>query len=127
MNVDFYMDDHMTKCRWCQVNPGQYQIDLKKKYGFNLRKWCSNNIELLKNTPLKDRENQLDLIRKIRKITPVTLTPSDDHFRITCDWKCNDKITKKTILSDVFKLFDPLGFMYPITVTSKILLQEMWK
>ncbi|XP_050339525.1 uncharacterized protein LOC126765898 [Bactrocera neohumeralis] len=132
INVDFYMDDLMTggdNLDDVKLIQDNIKIILRK-YGFNLRKWCSNNIELLKNIPLEDRENQLDLNKENNnevKALGVTWTPFDDHFHITCNWKCNDKITKRTILSDVSKLFDPLGFVNPVTVTSKILLQEMWK
>ena len=35
--------------------------------------------------------------------------------------------TKRTFLSDVSKVFDPLGFCTPVTVRGKILLQKAWK
>ena len=35
--------------------------------------------------------------------------------------------TKRTLLSDVSKVFDPLGFCTPVTVRGKILLQRAWK
>ena len=36
-------------------------------------------------------------------------------------------ITKRTILSNSAKLFDPLGLVNPITVLFKIMLQELWQ
>lgn len=33
----------------------------------------------------------------------------------------------RTVLSDISKLYDPLGFLSPIIVRSKMFLQEMWK
>ncbi|CAB0029183.1 unnamed protein product [Trichogramma brassicae] len=35
-------------------------------------------------------------------------------------------VTKRGILSDVAKLFDPLGWLAPDIVTAKILLQDLW-
>src|SRR5205823_2305472 len=35
--------------------------------------------------------------------------------------------TKRQILSAIAKIFDPLGWLSPVTVRAKILLQELWK
>jgi hypothetical protein len=35
-------------------------------------------------------------------------------------------ITKRTILSTISKLFDPLGLIGPIITKAKILLQKLW-
>lgn len=36
-------------------------------------------------------------------------------------------ITKRSVLSIASKLFDPLGFIEPVTVKAKIMIQELWK
>ena len=38
-----------------------------------------------------------------------------------------DKISKRLVLSLSSKLYDPLGFVEPVTVKAKIMMQELWK
>jgi hypothetical protein len=35
--------------------------------------------------------------------------------------------TKRTVLSTIARTFDPLGWLSPVTVTPKILIQNFWK
>lgn len=37
-----------------------------------------------------------------------------------------DKISKRTILSQIQKIFDPMGFLSPATIIPKVLLQKLW-
>lgn len=37
------------------------------------------------------------------------------------------KLTKRSVLSIAAQLFDPLGFVEPFLVKSKILMQDLWK
>ena len=36
-------------------------------------------------------------------------------------------LTRRIVLSNVSKIFDPAGFLCPITLMSKLLLRESWK
>ncbi|RLU16083.1 hypothetical protein DMN91_011841 [Ooceraea biroi] len=37
-----------------------------------------------------------------------------------------DRLTKRLILSEVVQIFDPLGFVSPVVIRAKMLLQELW-
>lgn len=51
----------------------------------------------------------------------------DDTFRFKVQpSKRPSKLTKRTLLSDVAKLFDPIGFLAPVVINAKILLQSLW-
>ena len=38
----------------------------------------------------------------------------------------SDKITKRTILSEIARLYDPVGWLAPVLVSAKIMLQNLW-
>lgn len=38
-----------------------------------------------------------------------------------------DKLTKRTLLSAIMKIYDPMGILECVTVTMKLLFQDVWK
>lgn len=124
----FYMDDLMT---------GNEDIDKTKKMcaeirailksgGFEMQKWSSNSTEVLQYLQGEERIKEIKL-DKIIRILGLTWDRTDDIFKFTVhlpELKC--PITKRTILSDVARLFDPFGWLSPVIITAKILIQKLW-
>ncbi|KAL0883544.1 hypothetical protein ABMA27_015698 [Loxostege sticticalis] len=52
--------------------------------------------------------------------------PPEDVLQFSVDMDLNQPITKRTILSNSAKLFDPLGLLSPCTIIPKITLQKLW-
>ena len=51
-----------------------------------------------------------------------------DTFQFLC--KLNTEahiVSKRVILFEVAKLFDPLGFLSPVIVIAKLILQDLWQ
>lgn len=48
------------------------------------------------------------------------------HFN-TPRWTESDTVTKRTVLSYIAKLWDPLGLIGPVIVQAKLFVQELWK
>ncbi|XP_055591231.1 uncharacterized protein LOC129743272 [Uranotaenia lowii] len=134
LSEDFYMDDCLTgadtkeesikKC--CELNA------LLSSAKMLLRKYNSNNVEVLSVLPgeLRDDRISLELDASQTKIKTLGLiwdTQSDCfHFSVP-QWNSSTEINKRIILSDFARLFDPLGLVGPVMVQAKIFLQELWK
>ena len=52
--------------------------------------------------------------------------PNADHFQFFSNFDNRGSITKRQLLSDTAKLFDPVGWFGPIVIKFKILLQKLW-
>ncbi|XP_046145612.1 uncharacterized protein LOC123988898 [Osmia bicornis bicornis] len=96
--------------------------------GFPLQKWTSNCPELLKvlSEDGDAPHSTLDFSDIATKILGLSWQPRADHFWFSAARTFRDTVTKRAILSEVARLFDPLGFLAPLTIRAKILLQELW-
>ena len=105
-------------------------IALLNKGQFKLSKWASNNSELLTDVPESDTINQpVPMISKddpTLKILGLQWNPKSDSFMYNLEIpsKLN---TKRAILSNIAKIYDPLGFLAPVVLQMKIYMQELWK
>ncbi|XP_055848408.1 uncharacterized protein LOC129913631 [Episyrphus balteatus] len=135
VHEDFYMDDVMTGAHTIdEARAIQKElVELMQAGGFNLRKWTSNNQELLRCIPLEQRElGIIELVENEEKTTIKTLginwNPATDTFHFKVSIK-NDstKLTKRIILSKAAQIFDPLGWITPVTLRAKLIIQKLWK
>lgn len=95
--------------------------------GFPLQKWASNNKELLNNLSVAPENSSSVQIEESRiKILGLCWQPSTDTFHFFSCPSIKKKITKRTVLSEISQLFDPLGLLTPVLVKAKIFLQELW-
>ncbi|XP_037813774.1 uncharacterized protein LOC119604939 [Lucilia sericata] len=99
--------------------------------GFVLRKWTANHIRLLEDLP---RENLLDadFLKFSDASTTKTLglrwnAETDSfYFRLILQPR-RDIVTKRAVLSEIAKLFDPAGWLSPKIIVAKIIMQQIWK
>ncbi|XP_046142527.1 uncharacterized protein LOC123987999 [Osmia bicornis bicornis] len=105
-------------------------IDLLKSAGVELDKWAANHADLLPgNTQQSGTEDSKSIgIDESVKTLGVQWNPNRDEFRFTTlDFKgLTGAVTKRSVLSNIARLFDPLGWLAPITITAKILMQDLW-
>nr|CAH7732585.1 unnamed protein product [Callosobruchus chinensis] len=127
---DFYVDDLITG-----ANDIESTINLKHdisilldSYGFPLRKWLSNSPHILEDSI--DNDNCYIMSDDdTRKTLGLLWCCTSD----TLEYRVNEKdfalprLSKRTMLSAISKIFDPLGIISPVIITVKILIQELWQ
>ncbi|KAG7188150.1 hypothetical protein KM043_013369 [Ampulex compressa] len=127
---DFYVDDILTGADSLQQARliREQVISVLKRGSFTLSKWLSNSPKLLDsdqdtNTQTVDFNKDLE-----SRILGIRWNPTSDcfHFLIKEERPVNS-VTKRTILSDIARIFDPLGFVGPSVIISKLIIQELWQ
>ncbi|XP_063378884.1 uncharacterized protein LOC134665822 isoform X2 [Cydia fagiglandana] len=108
----------------------QQLVEILSSAQLHLRKWTSNSPEFLGSLPgselysdqLHNFENVHDLSLKILGLSWL---PKEDTF--TFKTSLNDcRCTKRSILSDIARIFDPLGLLSPVVFFAKYLIQLLW-
>ncbi|XP_062703581.1 uncharacterized protein LOC134286035 [Aedes albopictus] len=134
LRKDFYVDDMLSGVD--DIEEGKtlvgQMVELLQSAGFSLRKWNSNSKELLSAVPegLRDERSILEVDSSTAAVKTLGLTwePSTDCFRFSSPvWNEVAEITKRCVLSDASRLFDPLGLVGPVIIQAKIFLQDLWK
>lgn len=108
----------------------QKRVELTKllsSAGISLDKWAATHTELLPPEALPGSSKQIDDDKSVKTLG-VHWCPALDQFRfdITDIAKLSVASTKRAILSNIARLFDPLGWLAPVTVSAKILMQDLW-
>ncbi|XP_011503659.1 PREDICTED: uncharacterized protein LOC105366798 [Ceratosolen solmsi marchali] len=96
--------------------------------GFPLAKWHSSHRDILTAINAdKTQDSVIEFDDCKTKILGLQWSPQEDKFTfltmVSADMDC---FTKRKILSDIAKIFDPLGFVSPVVIKAKLLLQELW-
>ncbi|XP_053686149.1 uncharacterized protein LOC128735691 [Sabethes cyaneus] len=130
---DFYIDDVLSGAN-TESEAISLRKDLQKilaKGGFDIRKWCSNSEVMLAEIPEGEREKllQIDDANNTVKTLGLQWDTRNDQFRYffqSVEYNVPVPITKRYVLSQISKLFDPLGFVSPVIVKAKVLMQTLW-
>jgi len=130
--MDFYVDDLLNGRDSIEENLSALRelMIITKEGGFNLRKWSSYHEEILKNIPteLQGAGNVHIKLNECIKTLGILYNPKEDTFEFDVDKLqiATGQSTKRSLLADSSKLFDPVGWLAPITISTKILMQETW-
>ena len=128
---DFYVDDGLKSVSTEKeaINLVRKSKDLCAKGGLRLHKFISNSKTVLESIPKEDHAagvKDLDLLHDAlpleRALGVQWCIESDTfQFRITLSDK---PLTRRGILSTLCSVYDPLGFVAPVILAGKMILQE---
>lgn len=131
LKTDTYVDDVITGADNLEEAFELYAqlFNLLKCGNFNLRKWIMNCNELLELIPVEYREyseffdfNKTNTVKALGLQWNIT----DDCFSFKINIDANYNVTKRSLVSDAAKLYDPLGWLAPYTILAKIEFQDLW-
>ena len=126
---NFYVDDLLAGADSVKEAAEIYQevSSVLMSYGMPLRKWASNNECLIDS--IKGDNNGCEFLTNPES-TVKTLGIKWDRQKDTLSFKVklqkHQTITKRSLLSEIASIYDPLGFAAPVTITAKRLYQEVW-
>ena len=128
LTENMYMDNVVTGTN-CDDKASEY-YSLSRSYlqeaGMNLRQWTSNS------TALNRRAQEDAHAAQTTTILGLTWNSTNDMLFLSLEKMIRKseaitKLTKRSTISFTSKLFDPLGYVEPITVKAKIIIQDLWK
>ncbi|XP_025192641.1 uncharacterized protein LOC112592702 [Melanaphis sacchari] len=132
ISQDFYVDDLISGGESIEAVHQIYNQlhSTLMQYGFPLRKWCSSARELFDLIPQQQSDSNF-FINMSEDDTIGTLgllwQPASDSFLFMVkQWCPQARMTKRTLLSDISKVFDPIGLVSPVLIRGKIFLQQLW-
>ncbi|XP_017463308.1 PREDICTED: uncharacterized protein LOC108356720, partial [Rhagoletis zephyria] len=101
-----------------------------KSAGFPLKKMTANHKDILQNIPTSDRL-EADFLQfqdsSSTKTLGIKWNALNDEFSYSIDPLPDSNVATKTqIFSSVAKLFDPAGWLTPMMIQAKMLLQQLW-
>ena len=89
-----------------------------------LKEWISNSTEL---QTLVSNYGVGGELKDLNKVLGLGWKIEEDSLRLVGAVSPPKGVTKREILSCISRIFDPLGYMLPVTIKSRILLQEIWR
>lgn len=130
---DFYMDDLMTGS---ETEEGCLRLhreiaNILESAKLPLRKWCSNP-SYIREQFGKGNEDPFFSLEIDKEDTVKSLglcwKPVADEFRFNISKnKERRQLTKRILLSDLNRVFDPSGFLTPVLIKGKIFLKQLWQ
>ncbi|CAG4952078.1 unnamed protein product [Colias eurytheme] len=128
VNTSFYMDDllHGHHDLQSAMRLKADLIALLRCGGFNLRKWSSNRLEMEESYLSGDDQTYIFKHQESTKALGLQWHSREDQFSFHLKTESPTKLTKRTLLSSISKIFDPLGWLSPATTNLKLLFQEVW-
>ncbi|XP_061728871.1 uncharacterized protein LOC133533829 [Cydia pomonella] len=129
---DFYMDDLMSGQDNVEdaVDVAKNVAKTLKNGGFDLQKWSSNSTNFLKQFPPDERNSNVNMDINLDgtvRALGITWNMGEDSFQYKLELPQQPStITKRNILAETQKLFDPLGWLAPSIIQAKMLIQKLW-
>uniref|UniRef100_A0A8D8WGD5 Integrase catalytic domain-containing protein n=1 Tax=Cacopsylla melanoneura TaxID=428564 RepID=A0A8D8WGD5_9HEMI len=124
---NIYVDDVVVGCNSIpEARDLRQQLSgLLAAGGFELRKWSSSHPEVLDDLSLDLLDNPHPMGGTQTRILGIQYDSTEDVFSYHVS-PIDTCITKRQVLSQIARIFDLPGFLGPVVVWMKILMQKLW-
>ena len=126
---NFYVDDCLFSVSSVEAISAQRSLcELLRRRGFHLRKWLSNNEQVIKAIPTSERDRLVNNYfldaSSHEQVLGVNWDIKKDQFTFFINLPHNP-FTKRGVLSTIARLYDPLSFVSPVVLEAKVFLQGL--
>lgn len=135
-----YVDDYVSSFATPEdaTRITEQVIELHRRGGFHLRGIVSSDANVQRRFNGDETPNQpvsMEPVSTDQKILGMSWDTGDDSFRFQTRFvrvrpdvvDGTKRPTKREILSTAMSIFDPFGLLADFVITSKVLLQELWR
>ena len=129
---DFYVDDLLTGVQTPQeaIKLRQDLQSLLSKGNMKICKWDSNSPIVLDSIPqeLCETNSHIQVENSVVSKALGVSWDSQSDVMLFSGYQFPElvRVTKRTVLSEMSRVFDPLGWLSPLTVTVKAFFQKLW-
>ena len=132
VRLDFYMDDGLTSVGTVEeaVSLIERSRALCSKAGLRLHKFVANKMEVLDSIPESERAKSLKSVDlhvdplPLERALGVIWCLERDVFSFRIELK-DCPLTRRGILSTICSIFDPIGYVAPVLLEGKRILQQL--
>ena len=126
--ANLYVDNVVSGCSTVPDALEYYQSarNLMSNAHFNLRSWASNSSEVrtrAQQDGVADKAALTNVLGLLWDTAQDTLQLADKSFLSLEELRP----TKKAVLQDLSRVFDPLGAFTPVTISAKLFMQQLWQ
>lgn len=128
IKTSFYVDDLLyggDTIAECQTLVRQIK-DTLQAGKMPLTKWTTNNSAVLSSIPAEERIEAYSKEGNKWKVLGLPYSSTTDSYSINVPEQINPTFTKRGLLSLAASLFDPLGWILPVIMRFRLLLQLLW-
>ncbi|XP_073821599.1 uncharacterized protein [Musca autumnalis] len=132
LKTSMYVDDALVGAHdiHSAIETRKQLVEALRSAGFIMRKWTSNTKKILKGIPGEDLLHA-DFLNfdehSAAKTLGIRWNALDDEFYFsTCNLPDAESYSKREVFSQISKLFDPAGWLAPIIIMAKIIMQKIW-
>ena len=128
MPLNLYVDNIVTGCQSADETIQYYHSarSIMKEAHFNLRSWASNSrdiVDLASKDRVTDNSNPVNVLglRWETQTDVLSLTTKSPLPATT------SLVTKRDVLRESSKVYDPLGMLSPVMIKAKLFIQTLWQ